>query len=158
MLVKEDMWKLTWENISANITVSYVYYFNKKHQRIGHLFQDRYKSEEVEDERYALSLARYIHQNPLKAGMVKTLRDYKWSSYSSYLDEENSFNRILDRDMILGMFSDDMAMAKKEYERYMNEETTDSFLDLQEDKEVIDEDKARALFADMLLQIGRAHV
>jgi len=82
------------------------------------------------------------------------LKDYKWSSYSSYLDEENYFNPILDRDMILGMFSNDMAMAKKEYERYMNEETTNSFMDLQEDKEMIDEERARALLAAMLLQKG----
>jgi len=56
--------------------------------------------------------------------------------------------------MILGMFSDDIAMAKKEYERYMNEETIDSFLGLQEDKEMIDEERARALLADMLLKRG----
>lgn len=140
--------------VMKRITVSYVCYFNKKYKRIGHLFQGRFKSEGVEDERYALSLVRYIHQNPLKAKMVKALKDYKWSSYSSYLDEENYFNPILDRDIILGMFSNDMATAKKEYERYMNEETNDSFLDLQEDKEIIDKERARVILADMLLKRG----
>jgi len=52
------------------ITVSYVCYFNKKHKRVGHLFQDRFKSEVIEQDSYILSLARYIHQNPVKAGIV----------------------------------------------------------------------------------------
>lgn len=47
------------------IGVSYVYWYNWKYERCGHLFQDRYKSEPVEDNRYLLAVLRYIHQNPL---------------------------------------------------------------------------------------------
>ena len=53
-------------SVMKRVTVSYVYYFNKKHKRVGHLFQDRFKSEVVDEDSYALSLARYIHQNPVK--------------------------------------------------------------------------------------------
>lgn len=70
------------------IMVSYVYYFNKKYKRVGHLFLDRFKSEAVEKDSYIMSLARYIHQNPVKAGVVKKATDYKWSSYNCYIDEE----------------------------------------------------------------------
>ncbi len=61
--------------VMKRITVSYVYYFNKKYKRIGHLFQDRFRSEVVEDDNYVLSLARYIHQNPVKAGIVNQARN-----------------------------------------------------------------------------------
>ena len=61
------------------ITVSYVYYFNKKYKRVGHLFQDRFKSEVIEQDSHILCLARYIHQNPVKAGIVQKAADYKLS-------------------------------------------------------------------------------
>ena len=51
------------------LSCSYVPYFNKKYDRIGHLFQDRYKSETITDESYLLGVVRYIHRNPQKAGI-----------------------------------------------------------------------------------------
>jgi len=66
------------------ITVSYVRYFNKKYKRVGHLFQDIFRSEVIEQDSYLLCLARYIHQNPVKAGIVQKAADYKWSSYHGY--------------------------------------------------------------------------
>lgn len=59
---------------------SYVYYFNHKYDRIGHLFQDRYKSEPVETEEYLLTVARYILQNPDKAGICAA-DQYEWSNW-----------------------------------------------------------------------------
>ena len=59
------------------ICSSYVYWYNQKYERCGHLFQERYKSEVVETEGYFLTVIRYIHQNPIKAGLVKTLVDRK---------------------------------------------------------------------------------
>ena len=64
---------------------SYVYYFNNKYKRIGHLFQGRFKSEPVESEAYFLTVLRYIHQNPVKAGIVRKCEDYIFSSYKEYL-------------------------------------------------------------------------
>jgi putative transposase len=51
------------------ISSSYVYWYNLKYERVGHLFQERFKSERVESEVYFLTVLRYIHQNPLKAGL-----------------------------------------------------------------------------------------
>lgn len=65
------------------IGVSYSGYFNRKYKRTGHLFQDRYHSEPVENERYLLTVFRYILKNPEKAGICNT-SDYEWSSYSQY--------------------------------------------------------------------------
>jgi len=67
------------------ITVGYVQRHNLKYSRTGHLFQNRYKSEAVNNEQYLLHVLRYIHQNPIKAGLVNNLEDYNWSSYKSYL-------------------------------------------------------------------------
>lgn len=65
------------------IGVSYSEYFNKKYERTGHLFQDRYLSEPVETEQYLLTVFRYILNNPVKAG-ISTAEQYPWSSYAFY--------------------------------------------------------------------------
>ena len=59
----------------------YTQRFNRRHRRVGHLFQGRYKSILVEKEGYLLELARYIILNPVRVKMVKTLERYPWSSY-----------------------------------------------------------------------------
>lgn len=64
----------------------YAKYFNNKYNCVGHLFQERYGSEIIENDRYALELSRYIHLNPVKANMVKCPEDYEWSSYSTYIE------------------------------------------------------------------------
>lgn len=63
---------------------AYTTRFNVRHSRNGHLFQGRYKSIIVENDSYLLQLSYYIHRNPLRAGSVKRLIDYRWSSYPAY--------------------------------------------------------------------------
>lgn len=72
--------------IMKKIAGSYAYYFNRKYDRVGHLFQDRFKSEAVEDDTYYLTVLRYIYQNPEKAG-ISTTDAYKWSSYKEYANK-----------------------------------------------------------------------
>ncbi|MBQ6508028.1 MAG: transposase, partial [Flexilinea sp.] len=62
------------------LSSSYVYYFNHRYGRIGHLFQDRFKSEAIESDDYLLTAARYILQNPQKAGICKA-SNYQWSNW-----------------------------------------------------------------------------
>lgn len=62
----------------------YTQRFNRRHFRNGHLFQGRYKSIIVQNDAYLLQLSYYIHRNPLRAGIVKRLADYRWSSYRFY--------------------------------------------------------------------------
>ena len=68
------------------IASSYVYYYNHKYSRDGHLFRERFKSEPVNDMSYFVTLLRYIHQNPLKAGIVDEVQDYEFSSWGEYTD------------------------------------------------------------------------
>jgi hypothetical protein len=66
----------------------YAIAFNRRHKRVGHLFQNRYKSIVCEEEAYFQELARYIHLNPLRAGLVASLRDldrYRWCGHSAVL-------------------------------------------------------------------------
>lgn len=71
-------------NIVKRVGVTYAHYFNKKYDRSGHLFQDRFRSEPVDSIVYFVTLLRYIHQNPVKAGIVEHVVDYRWSSWSEY--------------------------------------------------------------------------
>ncbi|MDH7526498.1 MAG: transposase, partial [Peptococcaceae bacterium] len=82
------------------ICSGFVYWYNWKYDRLGHLFQERYKSEVVEDERYLLTVLRYIHQNPIKAGLTNTLEEYQWSSYQEYIHKP----KMIDAEFILELF------------------------------------------------------
>ena len=91
------------EIIMKKIEVKFVRWYNKKYQRVGHLFQDRYKSEPVNDMRYFLTVFRYIHQNPIHAGLESTMGTYPWSSYQDYVTQDTSF---MDIAKALELFSD----------------------------------------------------
>jgi len=83
--------------------VSYSVWFNRRHQRSGHLFQGRFKSFLIEDDRYFTAMCLYIHGNPLRAGVVKRLSQYRWSSYQAYADKRSRFS-WLTTELVLGMY------------------------------------------------------
>ena len=87
------------QKLMHRLLTSYAGYFNRVHNRVGSLFGGRYKSETVEDEAYLIELVRYIHENPIKAGMTQEL-DYQWSSYSEYVGKP--FH--IDPSLVLGVF------------------------------------------------------
>jgi hypothetical protein len=63
----------------------YARQFNRRYQRVGHLFQGQFKSLLVEKETYLLELSRYMVLNPVRAGLVKTPEEWKWSSYQTFI-------------------------------------------------------------------------
>ena len=75
----------TLDMVFKRICGRFVYWYNIKYRRVGHLFQDRFKSEPVDSERYFFTVLRYIHQNPIKAGICKRVEDYAHSSYLEYI-------------------------------------------------------------------------
>jgi hypothetical protein len=88
-----------------NILTGYVVRFNRRHQRQGHLFQNRYKSIVCEEDPYLLELTRYIHLNPLRAGTVRTIKElerYPWSGHSAIMGTVK--REWQDRGEILGYF------------------------------------------------------
>ena len=91
----------------------YASWFNNKYQRSGALIADRYKSECVESDPYLLSVIRYIHQNPVIAGIVKRQDGYRWSSYCEYTKGRPL---LADKQFVLELFSLDSSKAAKEFE------------------------------------------
>jgi putative transposase len=140
--------------IMKRINISYAYYFNKKYDRIGHLFQDRFKSEGIENDAYLLSAVRYIHNNPVKAGLVKNIEEYKWSSYTIYTETKNQ-NSSIDKRFILEIFSDDIEKAIEIFIDYSKMQDDGHFMDLQEEnvaeKTIQTENQAKELIMHYLV-------
>jgi putative transposase len=91
--------------IMRYINGAYTTYFNVRRKRSGHLLQGRYKSIVVDADEYAMELSRYIHLNPVRAGMVGKPEDYEWSSYRAYVGVSVSPN-WLKTDLILSSFGE----------------------------------------------------
>lgn len=127
--------------IMKKLQTSYVYFYNWKYERCGHLFQDRYKSECVEDDNYFYIVTRYIHQNPVKA-RISTIDEYKWSSYNDYITS----NGITD----IGFFMDMLGEDIQKYIEFMAQETDDICLDIVGKYKLTDE-KAR----NIIMKIGK---
>jgi putative transposase len=76
------------DKVMRRLGTWYVYRYNRRYERSGPLFEGRYKSETVEDDNYFLTVLRYIHRNPVKAGIAVSPALYPHSSYASYVSEE----------------------------------------------------------------------
>ncbi len=90
------------DRIMKKICTSYAIYYNKKYERAGHLFQDRYKSVPIESEASLLNTVRYIHNNPVKAGICQA-DQYRWSSWNAYCKESNIVNTYTVLSMVGGL-------------------------------------------------------
>jgi len=113
---------------------SYASWFNWKYQRCGHLYQERYKSEIVESDEYFLTVLRYIHQNPVRAGIIRNVSDYKWSSYNEYVEKP----KIIDINFTLQMLSGDRKKALELFKEYTNQQNDDKCLEYDEKMRVSD--------------------
>ena len=127
LLIKEQEDNIS--RIMRRINTAYAYYFNKKYNRVGHVFQNRFRSEPVENDRYLISLLRYIHNNPVKAKIAHQPYQYKWSSYLLYLKEQKS---IIDKEEILNLFSPDRAKVIHLFTEFSCQQNNDTFMDYQE--------------------------
>ena len=74
----------TLASVMKSLGVAYAWHYNKKYQHMGPVFQDRFRSEPVNDNAYFFTLLRYIHQNPLKAGLAEKVAYYQWSSWREF--------------------------------------------------------------------------
>jgi putative transposase len=106
--------------IMRHINGAYTTYFNLKRKRAGHLFQGRYKAILVEADEYATELSRYIHLNPVKAGIVAKPDDYQWSSYRIYIGQSEAPD-WLKTDFILGYFGRKAPDAKNKYLKFVED-------------------------------------
>ena len=106
--------------ILQGINQSYTMYFNRRYRTVGHLFQGRYKAILCDRDAYLLALLKYIHHNPLRAGIAETLDLYPWSSHHAYTGKNNPLG-LVDADRVLRMFSETKGRARKHYRIFMND-------------------------------------
>lgn len=109
------------ENLSQimrHINGAYTTYFNTKRQRAGHLFQGRYKAIIIDADEYAGELSRYIHLNPVRAGIVNRPEAYRWSSYQYYNGKKPP--KWLKVDFILSYFGRGKSKAQEKYREFVN--------------------------------------
>ena len=128
------------ETVSQSIKrigTSFAFYYNKKYDRVGHLFQDRFKSEPVRSDGQLHEVFRYINNNPVKAGMVKRMEEYKWSSYWRYKQwahgcrSNNMFDELAnDFKEVISTFSDDMGKAERSFIEFCKERMEGTFIDI----------------------------
>jgi putative transposase len=93
---------------------AYTQYFNRKHRKIGHLFQGRYKAIVCERDKYLLSLIRYIHQNPVRAKLVGSIDEYRYSGHGAYA--EGRVSEVLEPGRVLEMIG-----GRAGYRRFVQE-------------------------------------
>ncbi len=100
------------------INGAYTQGYNRRHKRVGHVFQGRYKAILVEKDSYLLELSRYIVLNPVRAGMAASAKDWKWSSYratAGFKDNEP----VVVTDWLLSCFAKNKSTAQKKYREFV---------------------------------------
>lgn len=104
---------------------SYATYYNANHERVGHLFQGRFKSQPIGSEAQLLCAVRYVHQNPLSAGMTRSC-SYRWSSFDGY----TSHPRLVDNTLVLSLFSS----REDFFEFHASYDAGASFIDIDDER------------------------
>lgn len=127
--------------IFKKINTHYAIWFNMKYQRTGHLQQERYYSEPVENDSYFLSVLRYIHRNPVNAGLEKEVgKSYKWSSIYEYISDDSA---LIDTKYALDIvFKDDLL-------NYIYEDNDDVCMDVVSMNKRIPDDVAKEIIFEI---------
>jgi REP element-mobilizing transposase RayT len=112
--------------VMARLGTAYALGFNRRHHRVGHLFQNRYKSKLVQGDTGLMTLVRYIHRNPLEAGMVLDLRslaDYPWTGHGALLGRRRA--PFLDTQTVLASFGGNVPSARRRLLQWMDRDTAE---------------------------------
>jgi putative transposase len=127
---------------------TYTQRFNHRHDRAGHLFQGRYKAFVVQKDRYLLALLRYIHENPVRARIVKRPQDFPWSSDRFYRSGRGP--DWLDLDAVSPMLGRTRSAAVARYQSLMKDAAGPTYEDLKTHSGVVrgDEDYSDRILAE----------
>jgi len=148
LLIKEGNEDLS--TTMKRMEVSYVWYYNEKYDTTGHLFQGRFKSEIVEDNRALLTVLRYIHQNPVKAGIVSRVDEWQWCSCLGYYGKSYYPSGLLDADFILEKISNNRMAARESFKEYNEKNNHDECLDDNNPKRRLRDNEARQEIRNLL--------
>ncbi|MGD9678354.1 MAG: transposase [Vulcanibacillus sp.] len=132
------------------ISLKYAAYYNKSKKRIGPVFGDRYRSENIEDDKYMLGVIRYIHNNPIKSKIIINKEVYEWSSYKCFID--NNSNHIIEehKAFILGFFNNKII----NFEEFHNQEDVYEYLEIKEDREKYRQREGQKIITEYLKEKG----
>ena len=103
--------------IMQGINLAYTIWFNRKNGKVGHLWQDRFKSGVIDRDSYLLECGRYIERNPLRARLVRDVEEYPWSSYGVYAYGKK--DGLTDRHEIYIAMGEDQSKRHKAYREYV---------------------------------------
>ncbi|WP_338778793.1 transposase [Metabacillus sp. FJAT-52054] len=157
LLMKEESESISL--VMKRLGISYAKYYNWKYRTTGHLFQDRFKSENIEDNNYLLTVTRYIHQNPVKAGIVPCPAEWKWSSCCGYYGQFVYPPDLLDPHFLLNMFSPDLLIARIRFKEFNERKNNDQCLeDHDESRKRLSDDEARAEIRKCLGNLEIPHI
>lgn len=110
--------------IMSSLQTSHSLYMNIKYRRSGVLFQNRFKSILIQKDPYHLQLSKYIHLNPVQAGLVRTPQEYPYSSYGEIIKHPLHQHRILDRRVIKSLLGSFDQKAVTKYRQFVEESDT----------------------------------
>ena len=134
LLIKEEAEPLS--TIMKRIACRFAYWYNLKYERVGHLFQDRFKSEPIDTDEYFLCVLRYIHQNPVKAGLTNICAQYEYSSYNWYFVN----TKLIDRSLAFSL------LDEKEFIAFHEVLEKKEILDIADTKKRLSDEKAKKAF------------
>lgn len=148
IVIKSDLDSLT--RAIKSINIKYAMYFNKVKERVGHVFQDRYKSEVILNDPHLLQVIRYVHNNPVQGKIVKEPGAYSWSSYNDYMEDRNStiINRE-QKDLVLTL-----ANGREKFIHYHKLEDDNEYLEIKEDRDNYRLEKAQSIISDFFKKKG----
>jgi len=111
----------------------YTQRFNRFHGCDGHLFRGRYKSILVDEDTYLLQLVRYIHRNPLEAGLADKLDRYEWSSHKGYVSRAKKWDWLF-KDFVLSLLTTDKRQQRRAYRQFVGKENNEEIVQVFEGK------------------------
>lgn len=108
--------------VMRKVLTWYAVYYNRRYKRTGHLFENRYKSILCDEDNYLLALIRYIHLNPVRAGMIKTMKEldrYPWSGHSAVIGKRDC--PWMGTNYVLLQFNETKRRARNAYRKFVGE-------------------------------------
>lgn len=147
LIVKSEFEALS--SFSGKLNRKYALRYNATYNRTGHAFEDRFRSEPIDDDAYLLQATRYIHNNPVNAGIKADPIDYKWSSYREYLEDDPRFVSAAQMKFILEIIG-----TIERFEDFHRQYDDDIYLDTKEDQEKIKDKKIQRLISEFFKSKG----
>lgn len=116
--------------IFHSLLTRYAWLYNTRRGRRGPVFDGRFKSPPILSDGYLMAVARYIHMNPVKAGIIQDPSQWRWSSHNAYMTGWDEF-RVVDREEALSWFGDDLQSARAGYRAFLDRPSEESDVEIE---------------------------